>query len=444
MSGTTIQVGGTGIAFSVSRFLIDDFEGYSSGDVGAVASPPWTAHASTSWADVGYDGAGNKALSFGQTGLQGTSRDMPIDGQIDDSKTATFFFRFNSKTDDPDHNFGLADMATTSGVDFADFEAQVRVVDDPNASRTFMLDARDGGTFTVDPLAIGLALNTWYNVWMVVNQTTDTYDVYMNIGTGNANAGDKLNSSPLNFRNGTTATLNKILGLANSAPIANGVLYDSLYFLDGINLANPLGGPDSVLAGTGDRLAVDGDLTLDAGALLQLDIVTPTIHDSLDVGGHLRLNGTVEVALATGAPAPQLGDVFDILDFASADGTFTLNLPSLSSGLFWNTNELLATGTLAVVAGIAGDYNGDGIVDAADYTVWRNNLGAPAGTLLNDIDGGVIGQAQYGTWKVNFGRSSDVGSLSNAVVPEPTSGRLLILTAACVALGSANRRGTTR
>ena len=42
---------------------------------------------------------------------------------------------------------------------------------------TFALDARNGGAFT-RTLASGLALNSWYNIWMVVNQSTDTYDLY--------------------------------------------------------------------------------------------------------------------------------------------------------------------------------------------------------------------------------------------------------------------------
>lgn len=43
---------------------------------------------------------------------------------------------------------------------------------------------------------------------------------------------------------------------------------------------------------------------------------------------------------------------------------------------------------------LAGDYNDDGNVDAADYTVWRDAVGAVEGTLPNDIDGGIIGSAQ--------------------------------------------------
>jgi hypothetical protein len=55
---------------------------------------------------------------------------------------------------------------------------------------------------------------------------------------------------------------------------------------------------------------------------------------------------------------------------------------------------------------LAGDFNGDGTVDAADYVVWRKND--------NSQDG-------YNTWRTNFGRTSGSGSsvLAEAAVPEP-------------------------
>ena len=76
---------------------------------------------------------------------------------------------------------------------------------------------------------------------------------------------------------------------------------------------------------------------------------------------------------------------------------------------------------------LAGDYNDNGIVDAADYTVWRDNVGQPAGTLPNDIDGVVIGPAQYDTWKLKFGSTLGASSLSQAPVPEPLGGTLLVI-----------------
>ena len=52
--------------------------------------------------------------------------------------------------------------------------------------------------------------------------------------------------------------------------------------------------------------------------------------------------------------------------------------------------------------GISGDYNGNGVVDAADYTVWRDNLGKSV-TLPNDTTPGTVVQADFDVWKNNFG-----------------------------------------
>jgi hypothetical protein len=60
---------------------------------------------------------------------------------------------------------------------------------------------------------------------------------------------------------------------------------------------------------------------------------------------------------------------------------------------------------------LLGDYNDDGIVDAADYTVWRDKLGTDE-TLPNDLIGGTISSAQYDQWKANFGRIKIAGNPS--------------------------------
>jgi hypothetical protein len=73
---------------------------------------------------------------------------------------------------------------------------------------------------------------------------------------------------------------------------------------------------------------------------------------------------------------------------------------------------------------LPGDYNRNGVVDAADFVVWQENVGTIAGTLPNDTAGGTIGQAQYDLWQSSFGAtSSGSGSRSDSVstsrVPGP-------------------------
>jgi hypothetical protein len=103
-----------------------------------------------------------------------------------------------------------------------------------------------------------------------------------------------------------------------------------------------------------------------------------------------------------------------------------LVLPTLSAGLTWNTSQLYTTGVLSVAASVlAGDYNHNGIVDAADYTVWRDSLGRTGAGLAADGNGnGIVDQADFNVWKSNFGNHSGRGAA--AAVPEPNTAFLLI------------------
>jgi hypothetical protein len=61
----------------------------------------------------------------------------------------------------------------------------------------------------------------------------------------------------------------------------------------------------------------------------------------------------------------------------------------------------------------AGDYNRDGTVNAADYTLWRNNLGATGLEPYSGADGngdGTIGPEDYGVWKLHFGETIQPGA----------------------------------
>ncbi len=71
---------------------------------------------------------------------------------------------------------------------------------------------------------------------------------------------------------------------------------------------------------------------------------------------------------------------------------------------------------------LPGDYSDDGLVNVVDLTLWQNSFGLPAGTLPNDVDGGVIGGAQFLTWQKNHGGTT----LQAMTIPEPSSLMLLL------------------
>jgi autotransporter-associated beta strand protein len=156
---------------------------------------------------------------------------------------------------------------------------------------------------------------------------------------------------------------------------------------------------------TGDTVVQEGTLFLDnpvlanssavyltTGSLLSLDFDTLDTTDAIDalfIDGILQANG-------------KWGGAGSI---ASAGADFETGLIS-GSGLL-----LVTPGT------IPGDYNGDGLVNAADYVVWRDNPTV--------VGGG--NPAGYNQWKQNFGTGSGSGSFqSQATVPEPSSFVMLL------------------
>jgi hypothetical protein len=73
-----------------------------------------------------------------------------------------------------------------------------------------------------------------------------------------------------------------------------------------------------------------------------------------------------------------------------------------------------------------GDFNNNGVVDAADYVVWRNTLGSTT-DLSADADGSLnITAVDLMRWTANFG-STVPGVGAGAGVPEPATALLVML-----------------
>ncbi len=204
----------------------------------------------------------------------------------------------------------------------------------------------------------------------------------------------------------------------------------------------------SALLPTG-LITVTGDYEQTQLGILEIEIggtVAVTEFDRLAIAGTASLQGELIVSLVdlgTGLFVPALNDEFAILTvgaFDPAQPTYDpsdVMLPSLAGGLAWDivytSTELLLR---VVAANLPGDYNADGQVDAADYTVWRDTLGSTGGGLAADGNGDLVVDAlDYSVWRSNFGISTG-GSLSDSQqgsnVPEP--GNLALAGLAAVAL----------
>jgi beta-glucanase (GH16 family) len=94
--------------------------------------------------------------------------------------------------------------------------------------------------------------------------------------------------------------------------------------------------------------------------------------------------------------------------------------------------------------GMSGDYNGDAMVDASDYTVWRDTLGKEGIGLPADGSGnGTVDQADYEMWLANFGGGSGRSAGTTAIspplaVPEPPA--VVLLLSLWLAAGMIGRR----
>jgi len=97
--------------------------------------------------------------------------------------------------------------------------------------------------------------------------------------------------------------------------------------------------------------------------------------------------------------------------------------------------------TLAGTVRLAGDYNNDNAVDAADYAVWRDTFGSSLAAFSGaDGDGdGTVGDNDFAVWRSHFGDSVPNGiGAGTGQVPEPAA--IVLVACGLLAIGSIRRR----
>jgi autotransporter-associated beta strand protein len=270
---------------------------------------------------------------------------------------------------------------------------------------------------------------------MLADNANNNANTNWNLASGavlNLNGAGKATDSPqtvINPEGALRITLAQITSTSFDNPVvlqSDSVISVSVPALTA-TLAETVSGPGGLTKhGTGTLIlgnasnSYSGDTTILAGG--PLSITSPFLSDAADV--HLTT-----------------GSIFD-LNFSGSDTIRSLfvdgvpQAPGTYGAVDFGGLLITGSGTLTVSAlppGLAGDYNEDGVVDAADYVVWRKNVGAP--TLPNRGDGvsGDVGEADYDVWRARFGDSLANGAgrgASSAAVPEP-NGAVLASLAVC-------------
>jgi hypothetical protein len=184
------------------------------------------------------------------------------------------------------------------------------------------------------------------------------------------------------------------------------------------------GGVMSVSGGTvnGYIQVVAGELNISGGAIEGPLQVGPDGAVNL-LGRSFELNGVSLDSLTLHEPFT-IEDRNVVLSGVLADGSafsFDLNSVSPTSGDYFDAMALL---TVSLI--LPGDFNNDGLVDAADYVAWRKGLGAEM-RLPGDTTPGAVTSADFQVWRSNYGAAMPASASAKSVVPEPTAWQIAIL-----------------
>lgn len=173
-----------------------------------------------------------------------------------------------------------------------------------------------------------------------------------------------------------------------------------------------------------EQALFDGLYIQEESATMQIEIggIGPGESSRLTSTEAVLLAGMIEVDLDFGY-TPTVGEQFLVVSSPELVITDSLTLVGSAASHF---ELVIEDQSLILEAILAGDYNHDGLVDAADYTVWR------------DGDSPDNSEAGYDIWANNYGATAAIAisQTTSSAVPEPAAAVSLLL--AC--LGTLVRR----
>ncbi|TWT94037.1 hypothetical protein Pla108_37490 [Botrimarina colliarenosi] len=258
------------------------------------------------------------------------------------------------------------------------------------------------------------------------------------------------------FENGSSTTLNADLEVENlNTVIAVGASFagagelrnvngSRMTLLDGATVGVQVTNDgDLEIAGSGTGRGDVADFVQSVAGLWNVDIAGAGVgaFDRIVASGIAEVDGTLSLDLLGGFN-PGLGSSFTVLSAAGgvlgAFADLDTGAAPLGDGLVWEAVYNPTTVQVRVELLLPGDFNNDGMVDAADYTVYRDNLGL-AVTLPGDPTPGSVAAADHAVWAANYGAVAPAPAMAFATaasVPEPAAAGLVLIAMA----GLATRR----
>jgi hypothetical protein len=223
------------------------------------------------------------------------------------------------------------------------------------------------------------------------------------------------------------------------------------------NLTGPAESPPNGSAGFGHAVIT---LDVDEGIMeiqtsfqgLMGPVTAAHIHASTAVSG----SGTADIAtqlpslagFATGVDESDYEHAFDLNQAETYNPTFFAASGGTTGdalGAFFNAlqagkayfdihTEAFSDGEIrGFLSRVPGDYNDNGIVDAADYALWRKTVGNTGEGLKADSNNdNVINDEDYTAWRQNFGHSGlstppGSGTAFLTSIPEPSTVALVAI-----------------
>ena len=235
--------------------LVDDFESYSTGDTATVTGGVWSSKVNDSTSEIAASGSGQVlqiSKLAGSGGWDGSDKDLTgIGAALAVGETQTYFWQVSIHTDwettswTYDCMMGLSpDVSNIDQVNaWQDFSVMPFI---NNAPATPYINANA----PTSPWWAPMAMDTWTNVWVVVNNDAvdPTFDLYYSTGTD----APVLVAGDADWRNFAAGVDLNAIGFMAGGWDLSSYSFDNIYYADGEDLTNPVPEPVTmVLLGFG-------------------------------------------------------------------------------------------------------------------------------------------------------------------------------------------------